>query len=181
MHAVLRRPALHSSRFRKTVSLDFAIAICCLEIERRTGAPHISIQYNACIVAKAAFRIAHQQKFMMDIIFIRELRLPAWIGLYKYEKAAMQTIELDLEFALPGESVFMTRKVRDTIDYGVVCERIEELLQAERFGLVESLAERIAQVLLDEFQSPHVVVSVTKLGVLKNAKRVGVRLERSRN
>lgn len=116
----------------------------------------------------------------MDIIFIRELRLPAWIGLYKHEKVAQQTIELDIEFGVPGDSVFQTGKVKDTIDYGVVSERVRAILEAERFGLVESLAERIAKLLLDEFQSPRVTVTVTKLGVLKYAKRVGVRIERSR-
>lgn len=116
----------------------------------------------------------------MDIIFIRELRLPAWIGLYRHEKVAQQTIELDIEFGLPSDVVFLSGKVRDTIDYGIVSERIRSILESERFGLVESLAERIAKLLLDEFQSPRVMVNVTKLGVLKNAKRVGVRIERCR-
>ncbi len=115
----------------------------------------------------------------MDIIFIRELRLPAWIGLYKHEKVAQQTIELDIELALPAATVFRTQKVRDTIDYGVVSERIRFVLDNERFGLVESLADRLAGLLMGEFKSPHVVVSVTKLGVLKDAKRVGVRIERT--
>jgi dihydroneopterin aldolase len=70
--------------------------------------------------------------------------------------------------------------VRDTIDYGVVCEKVREMLNGERFGLVESLAARIAQILIDDFKSPKVVISITKLGVLKDAKRVGVRVERSR-
>ena len=116
----------------------------------------------------------------MDIIFIRELRLLAWIGLYKHEKAAQQTVELDIEIGLPGDSVFQSGKVKDTIDYGVVSEKIRSILESERFGLVESLAERVAKLLLEEFQSPRVMVNVTKLGVLKNAKRVGVRIERNR-
>ena len=117
----------------------------------------------------------------MDIIFIREMRLPAWIGLYKHEKVAQQTIELDIEIGLPGDTVFRSGKVRDTIDYGVVSERIRAILDSERFGLVESLAERIAKLLIDEFKSPKVTVNITKLGVLKDAKRVGVRIERSRS
>jgi len=116
----------------------------------------------------------------MDTIFIRELRLPAWIGLYKHEKIAPQLVEIDIEMALPTDAVFQTHKVRDTIDYGVVCEKIREMLANERFGLVESLAARIAQIAIDEFKSPKVVVSITKLGVLKDAKRVGVRIERVR-
>lgn len=117
----------------------------------------------------------------MDTIFVRQLRLQAWIGLYRHEKIAPQTIEIDLEIALPGDAVFKTRKVADTIDYGVVVEHVRALLAKERFGLVESLAERIADLLLQDFKSPHVKVSIAKLGVLREAQRVGVTIERTRS
>ena len=117
----------------------------------------------------------------MDIVFIRQLRLQAWIGLYRHEKIAPQTIEIDLEIALPSDrTVFKTGKVADTIDYAVVVERIRTLLATARFGLVESLAERVADTLLGEFRSPRVKVSIAKLGVLREAKQVGVSIERSR-
>ena len=54
------------------------------------------------------------------------------------------------------------------------------MLEKERFGLVENLAGRIADLILKSFKSPHVKVSVTKLGVLRDAKQVGVTIERSR-
>ena len=117
----------------------------------------------------------------MDTIFIRQLRLQAWIGLYRHEKIAPQTIEIDLEIALPGDAVFKTRKVADTIDYGVVVEHVRALLAKERFGLVENLAERIADLLLQDFKSPRVKVSIAKLGVLREAQRVGVTIERTRS
>ena len=117
----------------------------------------------------------------MDTIFIRQLRLQAWIGLYRHEKIAPQTIEIVLEIALPGDAVFKTRKIADTIDYGVVVERVRALLAKERFGLVETLAERIAGLLLQDLKSPRVKVSIAKLGVLREAQRVGVTIERSRS
>jgi dihydroneopterin aldolase len=117
----------------------------------------------------------------LDTIFVRQLRLQAWIGLYRHEKIAPQTIEIDLEIALPGDAVFKTRKVADTIDYGVVVEHVRALLAKERFGLVENLAERIAGFLLQDFKSPRVKVSIAKLGVLREAQRVGVTIERSRS
>lgn len=117
----------------------------------------------------------------MDVVFVRQLRLQAWIGLYRHEKIAPQTIELDLEIALPaGGAVFKSGRVADTIDYGVVVERIRALLAKERFGLVESLAERIADTILREFNSPRVKVSIAKLGVLRDAQRVGVTIERGK-
>ncbi len=116
----------------------------------------------------------------MDTIFIRQLRLQAWIGLYRHEKVAPQTIEIDLEIAVPGEKVFKTGKVADTVDYAVVAERVRALLAKERFGLVESLAERIADLILTDFPAPRVKVSIAKPGALRDAQRVGVSIERSR-
>ena len=116
----------------------------------------------------------------MDTIFIRQLRLQAWIGLYRHEKVAPQTIEIDLEIAVPGDKVFASSKVADTIDYAVVAESIRALLAKERFGLVESLAERIADLILTDFRAPRVKVSIAKLGALRDAQRVGVSIERSR-
>lgn len=117
----------------------------------------------------------------MDTVFIRQLRLPAWIGLYRHEKVSPQTIEIDLEIALSDSRVFKTGKVADTIDYGVVVAHIRTLLEKERFGLVENLAERLAGLIIKDFNSPHVKVSIAKLGVVRDAKLVGVSIERSRS
>jgi 7,8-dihydroneopterin aldolase/epimerase/oxygenase len=116
----------------------------------------------------------------LDAIFIRQLRLQAWIGLYRHEKIAPQTIEIDLEIALPAEcTAFKTGKVADTIDYGVVVEHIRALLAKERFGLLETLAERIADLLMRDFKTPRVKLSIAKLGVLRDARQVGVSIERT--
>jgi len=117
----------------------------------------------------------------LDTVFIRQLRLPAWIGLYRHEKVSRQTIEIDLEIALSDDRVFKTGKVTDTMDYGVVVAHIRALLEKERFGLVENLAERIAGLIIKDFNSPHVKVSIAKLGVVRDAKQVGVSIERSRS
>lgn len=117
----------------------------------------------------------------MDFIFIRELRLPARVGLYKYEKAAPQTVELDIEMALPGPRVFTSHKVADTINYATVVERLKVLLASEHFGLVEVLADHIARTLMDEFGAPRVKVSITKPGVLRESRKVGVCVERGRD
>lgn len=114
----------------------------------------------------------------MNTVSIRELRLKAWIGLYRHEKIAPQTIAIDLEIDLPTDRVFRTGKVADTVDYGVVVRRVKELLAEERFGLVETLAERIASLISEDFHSPRVKVSIAKLGVLPEAKYVGVVVER---
>jgi len=116
----------------------------------------------------------------MDIIFLREIRLDARIGIYKREKAITQTVELDLELALPDDRVFKSGKVTDTIDYAVVIDRIRAALVEQHYGLVENLADHVAQIILKEFHAPWVRVSIAKIGAQPNARRVGVVIERSR-
>ncbi len=116
----------------------------------------------------------------MDIIFLREIRLDARIGIYKREKTITQSVELDLDIALPDDRVFDSGKVADTIDYAVVIERIRAVLVEQHYGLVENLAERVAQILLGEFHAPWVRVSIAKIGAQRDARRVGVVIERSK-
>jgi dihydroneopterin aldolase len=114
----------------------------------------------------------------MDIIFIRELRLQAGVGVYRRERGTRQTVQLDLEIGLPGSHAANTDKVSDTIDYAAVIERIAAELAERHFGLVETLADHVANMVLAEFGAPWVKVSVAKLGALRNAKQVGVIVER---
>jgi dihydroneopterin aldolase len=115
----------------------------------------------------------------MDAILIRDLRIEASIGIHKRERHVKQTLSIDLDIGLPGEAVFRTDKVADTIDYEQVTLRIGALVASGHFRLVETLAERIARLLLDEFGAPWTKVSVAKIGILPNAKFVGVTIERS--
>jgi dihydroneopterin aldolase len=114
----------------------------------------------------------------MDIIFLRDVRLAAKVGIYKRERVTSQMIELNLDIALPSDAVFRSGRVADTIDYAVVVGRIRAELELRRFGLVEELAQFIADLLHLEFHAPWVRVTVAKLGILKDVKLVGVVIER---
>jgi dihydroneopterin aldolase len=116
----------------------------------------------------------------MDIIFVSELRLSIKLGIYAWEKVAPQTVQFDLEIGLPGARAAHTNSIDDTIDYAKVVARIEALTRDTHFPLVEKLAEDIAQIITGEFKAPWVKVSVAKLGALKNAKRLGVTIERGK-
>jgi dihydroneopterin aldolase len=114
----------------------------------------------------------------VNTIFLRGIRLEAMVGIYRRERVTRQAIELDLDIELATDAVFRTGAVADTIDYAVVTRRIRAELATRRFGLVENLAEFIAQLLLQEFGSPRVRVSVAKLGIVPDVARVGVVIER---
>jgi dihydroneopterin aldolase len=116
----------------------------------------------------------------MDAIQIRDLRVETLIGIHKRERHVAQTVSIDLEIGLPGTAVFKSDKVADTIDYEQVALRIRALAADGHYRLVETLAERIARLLLEEFGAPWVKVSVAKIGILANARFVGVTLERKR-
>lgn len=115
----------------------------------------------------------------MDIIFIEELRVSTWIGIYPREKAMPQTIELSLQIGVSTTSAGATDDIRDTVDYAVVVERLRADLATTHFNLLEKLAEHVATFLLENFAAQWVRVSVAKLGMMPGVKRVGVIIERS--
>ena len=116
----------------------------------------------------------------MDSIIIRDLRIEVLIGIHRREQHAPQTVSLDLDIGIPSETVFASDRVADTIDYEQVALRIKALGASGHFRLVETLAERIARLLIDEFGAPWVKVNAAKIGILPNAKFVGVSIERKR-
>jgi len=116
----------------------------------------------------------------MDAIILRDLRVEALVGIHKRERHVTQTVSIDLDIGLPGTTVFKSDKVADTIDYEQVALKIKALAASGHFRLVETLAERIARLLLEDFGAPWAKISVAKIGILANAKFVGVTIERKR-
>jgi dihydroneopterin aldolase len=116
----------------------------------------------------------------MDAIVIRELRVETLIGIHRRERHVPQTVSIDLEIGVPGAAVFASDKVADTIDYEQVALRIKALASSQHFRLVETFADRIAALLMEDFGAPWVKVSAAKVGILPNAKLVGVTIERRR-
>ena len=116
----------------------------------------------------------------MDAIVFRDLRIEAHIGIHRRERHVTQTVQIDLDIGVPGSAVFESDKVADTIDYEQVALRIQALAGTGHFRLVETFADRIAKLLLEDFKAPWVKVSAAKIGILPNAKFVGVSIERRR-
>ena len=114
----------------------------------------------------------------MDAVTIRDLRVEALIGIHRRERHVRQTLSIDLDIGLPGDAVFKSDKVADTVDYEQVALRIRDLAASGHFRLVETFAERVAALITGEFGAPWVKVSAAKIGILPNAKFVGVSIER---
>jgi dihydroneopterin aldolase len=116
----------------------------------------------------------------MDTIFISDLRLDILLGVYNWERKIPQTVQLDLEIGIPDTGRPRSDRIGETIDYSKVVARITGSLEDNHFVLVERLAEHIAQIVMNEFKSPWVKVSVTKLAAIKGVKRLGVTIERGK-
>jgi dihydroneopterin aldolase len=113
----------------------------------------------------------------MDHIFIRDFRLQTLIGFHRRERVVPQTIRIDLEIGIANAAVFASDRVADCIDYDKVTARIREVA-SEHVNLVETLADRVARLVLEEFGASWVKVSIAKLGILKDVALVGVSVER---
>ena len=116
----------------------------------------------------------------MDSILIRDLRVEVLIGIHKRERHVPQTVSIDLDIGLPGEAVFASDRVADTIDYEQAALGIKALAASGHFRLVETFADRIAKLITGDFKAPWVRVSAAKIGILPNAKFVGVAIERGK-
>ena len=85
----------------------------------------------------------------MDIIFLKEFRIKTLIGIYPWERKIPQTIELNIEIALPSRQAGKSDRIEDALDYSQVVHRINTILNQQRFSLLEALTENIAQMIHD--------------------------------
>ena len=114
----------------------------------------------------------------MDIIYIRELRVDAVVGVYEWERRIKQTVILDIDMGTDIRQAARSDNIRDTLDYKAVSKRLTAHVSSTEFGLVEALAESIADILLTEFKVPWCRVCLNKRGALRGARDVGIMLER---
>jgi len=116
----------------------------------------------------------------MDRVFIEQLEIPALIGIYDWERRIRQPLSFDIELAFDNRKPAATDDIADTLDYKAISKRVIEFVEASSFGLVESLAEHVAALILDEFGVQHVKLKLSKPGAVRGARAVGVMIERSR-
>jgi len=117
---------------------------------------------------------------MTDVIFVRELTVEAVIGIQEWERRMRQVVKVDLEMAADARRAAATDRIADTLNYKLVAKRVASFVSESQFQLVESLAEHIAGLVLEEFAVAWVKVTVNKPGAVRGAKDVGVRIERHR-
>ena len=114
----------------------------------------------------------------MDVIYIRDLRIDAVIGVYDWERRVKQTLVFDLEMASDIRRAAETDEIEDTLNYKAVAKRVIQFVSESEYRLVETLAEKVAAIVLDEFDVPWLKLQLNKQGAVRGARDVGVVIER---
>ena len=115
-----------------------------------------------------------------DRIFLRGLTAECVIGFIDWERRVKQTVVVDLELPVDCRHAAVSDDVRNTVDYKKVAKRVLAFIEASEFKLVESLAQRLAMLILEEFAIEWIRLSINKPGAIRNSRDVGVAIERSR-
>jgi dihydroneopterin aldolase len=114
----------------------------------------------------------------MDIVFVRDLRIETVIGIYDWEREIKQTVILDLEMSSDVRKAAASEDIKDALDYKAVTKRLIGFVEESRFQLVETLAERCAEIVRQEFGVRWVRLTLNKIGAVSAARDVGVIIER---
>lgn len=115
----------------------------------------------------------------MDKIFLSALSVECIVGIWEWERRVKQTVIIDVEMAADIRKAAASDRIEDTIDYKRVSKRLLSFVGESQFHLVETLTERIAQLIVTEFGVQWVKVRVNKQGAIRGARDVGIQIERS--
>ena len=116
----------------------------------------------------------------MDKVFIEALEIECVIGIYDWERSIRQPVQLDVEMDFDNRVPAASDDIADTLDYKAVSKRLIQFVGDSSYGLVETLAENCAKIIVEEFGVKHVRLKLSKLGAVRGARAVGVIVERSK-
>ena len=114
----------------------------------------------------------------MDIVYIRELEIETIIGIYDWEREQKQVVSLDLEMGTDTRAAARTDAIEKALDYKAVAKRLIDFVAKSQFHLVETLADEIAGIVINEFEVRWIKLRVGKPGAVTGSREVGVIIER---
>ncbi len=114
----------------------------------------------------------------MDIVYLRDLRIDTVIGIYGWERRIRQTLVFDLEMSADIARAAASDAIEDTLNYKSVAKRLIQFVGESKFQLVETLAERCAEIIREEYGVRWVRLTLNKKGAVRGASDVGVIIER---
>ena len=114
----------------------------------------------------------------VDTIIVKGLEVKARVGVFEWEKRIEQTLKIDLEMAADAGAAAASDRLEDTLDYKAVARHVRQFIAAADCALVETLAHRVAETLMSEFDVGWLRLRLQKPGAVRGAKSVGVVIER---
>jgi dihydroneopterin aldolase len=115
---------------------------------------------------------------MVDIVFIRGLRVETVIGIYDWERRVRQPVCIDLELGTDLRPAAASGRIEDALDYHAISVRLQQFIGGGSFLLVETLAEQCAELLQREFGITWLRLRLAKPTAIAAAEAVGVEIER---
>ena len=116
----------------------------------------------------------------MDTIFLHGLKVECVIGVWEWERRIKQKVQIDLDMAADIRNAAATDQLDDTLNYKAIAKRVTSHVENSNYQLVETLAESVADILINEFTVPWCRVKINKGGAVRGARAVGVIIERER-
>lgn len=120
------------------------------------------------------------ERDQLDQIQIKDLFLRCIIGFNPEERTKRQDVLINLTLYADLQPAGRSDDVHDTVNYKQIKNRIVEMVESSAFFLVERLAERIAEICLEDSGVQYARVLVEKPGALRFARSVGVEIVRPR-
>ena len=115
----------------------------------------------------------------MDSIFIQQLSVDTTIGVYEWEKSIKQTLVFDLEMQWDSRRAASTDQLEYTVDYAQVSQFITDYVSNHQFELIETVANQIARLVIQEFKLSVLQLTLSKPGAVANAQNVGIKIRRT--
>ncbi|RKZ81217.1 MAG: dihydroneopterin aldolase [Gammaproteobacteria bacterium] len=116
----------------------------------------------------------------MDKIFLNDLKIDTFIGIYDWEKETLQTLEFDLEIDWDIRAAAASDDIADTLNYGDIAQTVVNFVEASRYQLIETLAEDLCGLLLKEYPIPKLKLILSKPVALHGQNTAKIVIERTK-
>ncbi len=123
--------------------------------------------------------LIHWLEAIMSAIFIEALKVDVIIGVFEWEKRIPQTVLIDLEIVTDSSVAAISDNIADALNYKDIAKRVMNFASESRFTLIETLAERTANLLIKEFKISTIKVTVNKPRAVRHSKNVRITVEKS--
>jgi len=129
----------------------------------------------AVFLPRGGILLESERTLVRDYLFFEGMSMDCVIGLAEWERMVKQTVLLDLKLAVDVRRVAAKDRVDDgDLNTKKLSKRIRSYVEQSQFYLIETLAENLAKLILEEFSVTSVELRLSKPGAIRGADNVGV-------